>query len=428
MRRISLSGRRHRLCRPHCDGSRLNSLSPRPSHTFQFAALLLGIILLASCAPAAAASVSPVSSIDLRRLSALGIENRHWLVRRSEYGTKNCGHARQSELEFLEPTTISEEEEEELFDHHLHHYSSCSATSTPPPTRVRTVGVGTPVRSRMARGGGAAKTTVLPLTFWENMICGAVSRSVAQTVMHPANTMKTILQSSPRTIGGLTTLPPPTILELASPRNFRRLSRGAGANFLMSIPHGAVNFAVLEFVRQQLTHLAQATPGLDEERLGAGLDFLSSCISTISCSIVSTPQMVITDNIMAGNYPNMVAASRGLASSAGLKGFYRGWWPGLVGKIPSYALTWTFFQQAKLAHARVTKRAANNVENSILGSRKSSQNVFCFAIVFVPCSSILTPLFVVSSFRVGLRSRQRHHCLHHDPDGYHQDPVSHARE
>ena len=35
-----------------------------------------------------------------------------------------------------------------------------------------------------------------PLVFVEAMLCGAVSRSTAQTLMHPANTMKTILQVS----------------------------------------------------------------------------------------------------------------------------------------------------------------------------------------------------------------------------------------
>ena len=170
-----------------------------------------------------------------------------------------------------------------------------------------------------------------PLVFWENMVCGAISRSIAQTIMHPANTMKTILQS---------TRGPdrPTIASLAHPRNFHRLSRGAGANFLLSVPHGAVNFAVLEFVRSKLNTLVQQTPALQkrQSQIGPGLDFLSSSISTICCSIVSTPQMMITDNIMAGNFNNMPEAIRGLYLRDGIQGFYAGWWPGLAGKIPSY--------------------------------------------------------------------------------------------
>ena len=184
------------------------------------------------------------------------------------------------------------------------------------------------------RGGGDAASTLSPhrpLVFWENMVCGAISRSIAQTVMHPANTMKTILQSyrgSQR----------PTITSLAQPKNFRALTRGAGANFILSVPHGAVNFAVLELVRHEMSRLVDRNPALAKraEKIGPGLDFLSSAISTICCSVVSTPQMMITDNIMAGNYPNLPKAVTGLWQTQGLNGFYRGWWPGLAGKIPSY--------------------------------------------------------------------------------------------
>ena len=173
---------------------------------------------------------------------------------------------------------------------------------------------------------------IRPLVFWENMVCGAISRSIAQTVMHPANTMKTILQSYRGTDAR------PTIVSLAAPSNFRTLTRGAGANFLLSVPHGAVNFAVLEFVRSKMSQIVESNPTLSKnaEKFGAGLDFLSSAISTICCSIVSTPQMMITDNIMAGNYPNLPAAAKGLAKTQGIAGFYTGWWPGLAGKIPSY--------------------------------------------------------------------------------------------
>jgi len=184
-----------------------------------------------------------------------------------------------------------------------------------------------------ARGGGAAAAAALAapraLVFWENMVAGAASRSVAQTVMHPANTMKTILQSSRK---------PETIAQLMSPQNFIRLTRGAGANFILSLPTGAVNFAVLEFIRSRLSMIVERNEFLRKRsnRIGPGLDFLSSGISTVVTSIVSTPQMMVVDNIMAGNYPGLRAAASGLATSKGLSGFYAGWWPGLAGKIPSY--------------------------------------------------------------------------------------------
>lgn len=65
-------------------------------------------------------------------------------------------------------------------------------------------------------------------------------------------------------------------------------------------------------------------------------DFTSSAISTIICSIVSTPQMVITDRLMAGMYSSFPDSVASIFKSEGIFGFYRGWWPALAQKIPSY--------------------------------------------------------------------------------------------
>ena len=178
------------------------------------------------------------------------------------------------------------------------------------------------------KGGAIAAR---PLLFWENMISGAISRSVAQTAMHPANTMKTMMQSS----RGAEKV---KLGQLMKPSMFKTLSRGAGANFVLSIPHGAVSFAILEFVRAQMGKFVESHPKLSSssEKIGPGLDFVSSAVSTICCSIVSTPQMMITDNIMAGNYPGLWPACVGLYQNKGIMGFYSGWGPGLAGKIPSY--------------------------------------------------------------------------------------------
>lgn len=226
-----------------------------------------------------------------------------------------------------------------------------------------------------------------PLKLWENMVCGAISRSVAQTMMHPANSMKTLLQQKNA----------PPIATFLTLEKFPLLYRGAGANFILSVPHGAINFAVLEKVRKELARGVQSSPYWREreEKIAPALDFLSSAISTICCSVVSTPQMMITDNIMAGNYNNLPSAVRGLASQGkGIGGFYaRGWWPGLVGKIPSYALTWTFFQQLKVAQKKISGREATNLENSIMGCIGSATTV-C---IMIPMDTIKTRLVTQAS-------------------------------
>jgi Mitochondrial carrier protein len=65
-------------------------------------------------------------------------------------------------------------------------------------------------------------------------------------------------------------------------------------------------------------------------------DFTASTISTIFCSIVSTPQMVLTDRLMAGVYPSFPEALNRIMKKEGIRGFYTGWWPALAQKIPSY--------------------------------------------------------------------------------------------
>lgn len=105
----------------------------------------------------------------------------------------------------------------------------------------------------------------------------------------------------------------------------------------------------------------------------------------------------LAKNIMAGNYPNLVSAIKGLYSNRGISGFYTGWWPGLAGKIPSYALTWTFFQQLKRIRSAVTNdRPAKNYENTAMGCIASAATV-C---IMIPMDTIKTRLVTQTSAAV----------------------------
>ena len=195
------------------------------------------------------------------------------------------------------------------------------------------------------------------------MAAGALSRSFAQVLMHPANTYKTMLQMKGATGANLMSKLTP-----------ERLIRGADAQFLLSLPHGAFYFFVIDRVKSHLSTVLST-------KFSFVQDFAASTISTIFCSIVSTPQMVLTDRLMAGVYPSFPAAMRSIIAADGFAGFYTGWWPALAQKIPSYGyvasrcvrvicfflfvwlifcfvcllslfirLTWMFFQQLKRLH------------------------------------------------------------------------------
>ena len=46
--------------------------------------------------------------------------------------------------------------------------------------------------------------------------------------------------------------------------------------------------------------------------------------------------MVLTDRLMAGIYPSLPSAVSNIIANDVIRGFYRGWWPSLAQKIPSY--------------------------------------------------------------------------------------------
>eukprot|EP01038_Epipyxis_sp_PR26KG_P012968 gene12968-17389_t len=194
------------------------------------------------------------------------------------------------------------------------------------------------------------------LNYYGLMLAGAVARSVSATAVHPLNVMKTMLQTKDGKMPAM---------------KWSVLSRGAGSQFIMSVPHGAVNFAVTETTKKELARLSiklkwmQVIP---QKILNPLLDFLSSAISTFICSVISTPQMVLTDRIMAGVYSNFFTAVYAIAVNEGIGGFYLGWLPALVQKIPSYALTWMFFQQLKQLFLYIMERPGTTIENTFIGS------------------------------------------------------------
>ena len=216
------------------------------------------------------------------------------------------------------------------------------------------------------------------LTYYGMMLAGAVARSASATAVHPLNVWKTMLQTK----GG----------ELPVPITWSVYSRGAGSQFLMSIPHGALNYAVTETIKIELAKIAielELSSILSRRILDPILDFLSSALSTFICSVVSTPQMVLTDRIMAGVYPNFFEGAQSIVKSKeGIAGFFVGWFPALVQKIPSYALTWMFFQQVKTAFFLAMHRTGTTLENTILGACAAA-GACC---VMIPIDTIKTRL------------------------------------
>lgn len=225
--------------------------------------------------------------------------------------------------------------------------------------------------------GSRTGTTTLDqyqLSYVQSMTAGAISRTLAQTIMHPANTYKTLLQLKRKK--GL--VPRKITLE--------RLLRGVDAQFFLALPHGAFYFFVIDQVKTKLNEFFPA-------KLDLVTDFSSSAISTVICSIISTPQMVLTDRLMADVYPSFPVALRSIFAKEGIAGFYTGWWPALAQKIPSYSLTWMFFQQFKRSYEWLFHTKPNSEANFVLGALAAAGSVT----VMNPMDTVKTRLVIQMS-------------------------------
>ena len=116
------------------------------------------------------------------------------------------------------------------------------------------------------------------------------------------------------------------------------------------------------------------------------MDFCTSALATVICSVVATPQAVLTDRIMAGIYPNLFFGIREKLENDGIRGFYRGWLPAVGQKIPSYGLTWVFFQRCKSIHLLWADRDPSILENFMMGCLASGLTV-CIMIPIDTCKT-----------------------------------------
>ena len=103
---------------------------------------------------------------------------------------------------------------------------------------------------------------------------------------------------------------------------------------------------------------------------------------------------------MGGVYPNFFVALQSILRKEGIAGFYVGWFPALVQKIPSYALTWMFFQQIKAAFLQIMHRVGNTIENTLFGAfAVKIPFIFFFSSLFFPLFALFPVLLTSLLYR-----------------------------
>ncbi|KAJ1634855.1 mitochondrial carrier domain-containing protein [Pavlovales sp. CCMP2436] len=183
-------------------------------------------------------------------------------------------------------------------------------------------------RARTPLGARRVASAVVPtmvlgeLTFVERLIAGSIARTVAQTVLHPLDTLRTRAQAKKR---GQAAAPEPLP---------RTLVRGIIPQVLLAGPAGAVQFATLEFARSQLTPLLPSA---------AAVNLLAAACGALAASSVRVPQENLKQPVQAGTFPSAYACLQSLLPQ-GPGRFYRGLQSTVLRDVPWNALSFCFLR------------------------------------------------------------------------------------
>jgi hypothetical protein len=152
------------------------------------------------------------------------------------------------------------------------------------------------------------------------MFCGALSRTVAALAIHPLHAMKVNLQMQQPplyTHSDASKLLVSSAMSLLTPTT---LTHGLGTQLLLTLPHGALSFAVTEITKKWLLNNTSSRASSSSQKLRSLdplFDLVAASLASVVCSVISIPQMLLTDRIMVGQYPSLSYGLREIIQTQG---------------------------------------------------------------------------------------------------------------
>lgn len=212
--------------------------------------------------------------------------------------------------------------------------------------------------------GGAWKNH---LSQTEKMWAGSLARLVAQTILHPLDTIRTRRQAA----GGLKTTPKDWV-------------KGIVPQMALAMPAGAVQFLAYEQTKESLNKLLQNTTmgGLKPHVI----EICAAACGATAASIIRVPQERVKQPVQADMYPNFMAAIAGNLKSGGLGSFYTGFTATILRDIPWNTLSFFFFNIFKTMYEGIANSSPNQRDTMAIGAAGGA-----FAAV------IMTPIDVVKT-------------------------------
>lgn len=173
----------------------------------------------------------------------------------------------------------------------------------------------------------------------QRLLAGGTSRALAQITLYPIDALRTLAQTrDARTLADVGT---------------SALVRGCVTTSTFALFMGSIQFAVFGVCR------SHGVPTLVSSALGAA----ASCI-------VSIPQEVLKQNLVAGVYSSFGEAVASIFKTEGIRGFYNAWKPTMARNVPFVMTTFTTMEILK--RQRIKRKVGSEkeltlVENMAIG-------------------------------------------------------------
>ncbi|KAI9280778.1 mitochondrial carrier domain-containing protein [Sporodiniella umbellata] len=156
---------------------------------------------------------------------------------------------------------------------------------------------------------------------------------VARTITHPMDTIKTRLQIINTTSKTF------SIRNLVFPLS--TLYRGLPVTLAFSVPALSVYLSCYESSKQTLEHYYHVS------RDSAISHLISGCVAEVSAGALFTPMEVMKNRLQTQALGGTLRLAQSILETEGIKGFFRGYWMGLVVFVPHSMAYFAVYEKMK---------------------------------------------------------------------------------
>lgn len=214
-----------------------------------------------------------------------------------------------------------------------------------------------PKRNKWREFGSAVPISqpAMPLaqSVLKSALAGGIACSFSAFVMHPVDTIKTVVQAS--------TLSLPELISKLSELGLRGLYKGSIPTVLGQFSSHGLRTGLCEASKFVLRNVNPALPDIQVESLAS---FISAILGTAS----RVPCEVLKQRLQAGIFDNVGEAAIVTWRQDGMKGFFRGTGATLCREVPFYVLGMGLYEETKKGVQKLFRRELEPWETVLVGA------------------------------------------------------------